>query len=95
LLYFSVNSWLCSISFIIDMCDPTDITPILYESFFNINSSYSSFGSFKDSTILLPISSWWYSRNESVDVSEFSSKKTSANLSRERSSSSFSLMPQL
>ncbi len=59
LLYFSVNSWLCSISFIIDMCDPTDITPILYESFFNINSSYSSFGSFKDSTILLPISSWW------------------------------------
>ena len=38
LLYFSVTSWLCSISFIIDMCDATDINPILSESFFNINS---------------------------------------------------------
>lgn len=44
LLYFSVISWLISMSFNIDMWELTDITPILYESFFSINSSYSSFG---------------------------------------------------
>ncbi len=81
-------------SLIIDMCEATDITPILSESFFSISNSYSSLGSFKESTILLPMSSWWWRRKESVDVSELKSKKTSANLSREHSSSSLSLMPE-
>lgn len=48
LLYFSVSSWLVYMSFIMDMWEDTDMTPILYESFFSMRISYYNFGSFND-----------------------------------------------